>query len=144
MRKQIKPFFLYALLAILVIGLTACSPGKENDSADIQTQPKETPLSNTFSGNEAAVEIPQSQGTLPAFHCTDTNPHPMGQSIAETYENVSYEQVMIWFCEGYVFDDILVALETSAATDIPASDLLEMLWEKSWEEIWQATGLLEE
>ena len=71
--------------------------------------------------------------------CTDTNPHPIGESIAQTYD-VSYEQVMTWFCSGYSFDNILIALETSEAVDMPAQTLLDMLLEKDWEEIWEEVG----
>ncbi len=73
------------------------------------------------------------------IHCTESDPHPIGQEIASTY-NLSYEQVMTWFCEGYSFDNILIALETSQATDIPAETLLEMALEKDWETIWQEIG----
>lgn len=73
------------------------------------------------------------------IHCTETDPHPIGQEIASTY-NVPYEQVMTWFCEGYSFDNIIIALETSQATEIPAQTLLEMALEKDWETIWQEIG----
>lgn len=73
------------------------------------------------------------------IHCTEEDPHPIGQNIAETYA-VPYEQVMTWFCSGFSFENILVALETSDAADIPADALLQMLLEKEWEEIWDEIG----
>lgn len=75
------------------------------------------------------------------IHCSESEPNPIGQDIAATYE-VPYEQVMTWFCQGYSFDNILIALETSEATGIPAETLLEMLLEKDWETIWQEIGFV--
>lgn len=75
------------------------------------------------------------------IHCSDTDPNPLGKDIAKTY-SVPYEQVMTWFCQGYSFDNILIALETSEATDIPAETLLQMLLEKDWETIWQEIGFV--
>lgn len=77
-----------------------------------------------------------------SYACADSNPHPIGESIAATYE-VSYQQVMTWFCGGYSFENILIALETSEAVDVPADTLLQMLLEKEWEEIWREVGFVE-
>jgi len=74
------------------------------------------------------------------IHCTDTDPHPIAVGITETYV-VTYEQVMTWFCTGYSFDNILIALETAEATDSDPDVLLEMLLEKDWEQIWSEIGL---
>jgi hypothetical protein len=74
--------------------------------------------------------------------CIGTDPNPIGQSIANTYE-VPYEQVMTWFCNGYSYENILVALATSEGVDIPADTLLEMLLEMEWEEIWAEIGFIE-
>jgi len=91
------------------------------------------PLSYEYGGApEPTVDI----------HCTDTDPHPIAVSITETYD-VTYEQVMTWFCSGYSFDNILIALETAEATDSDPDELLEMLLEKDWEQIWSELGLTE-
>jgi hypothetical protein len=81
-------------------------------------------------------------GTTVDIYCTGTDPHPIGQSIAGTYA-VPYQQVMTWFCSGYSFENILVALETSEAVDIKAETLLLMLLDKEWEEIWDEIGFIE-
>jgi hypothetical protein len=51
--------------------------------------------------------------------------------------------VMTWFCGGYSFDNILIALETSEAVDVPADGLLQMLQEKEWEQVWVEVGLID-
>jgi hypothetical protein len=76
--------------------------------------------------------------------CLNDKINSIGQSIAEDYENASYEQVMIWFCDGAEFEDILVALETEEQTGTPAFEMLRMLSDGfSWEEIWLLIGLTE-
>ena len=75
------------------------------------------------------------------IHCTDPDPHPMGESIAEKFE-VSYEQVMTWYCGGDAFSDILLALETTKLVeDQEVETLLERLENESWEEIWGDLGV---
>lgn len=96
-----------------------------------------------------ANEIDEAQGLLVV---TDTpqnvsddcvypngSPDPIGQSIAETYL-LTYDEVMTWYCDGYTYDDIMIALETSAAVDVSVDDLLSRLEEKTWEEIWVEIG----
>jgi hypothetical protein len=77
-------------------------------------------------------------------NCLGDEVSPIGQSIADDFDTVSYEQVMIWFCNGAEFEDILVALETEAVTDFSADELLQMLADGfTWEEIWLLTGFVE-
>ena len=77
------------------------------------------------------------------INCTDTNPHPVGESIAETFD-VPYEDVMTWFCGGETFDDILLALQTSQLADRPVEEILEMKNDVGWEQTWEALGLTQE
>jgi hypothetical protein len=86
--------------------------------------------------------LPAEGETTVYFNCTNTDPHPIGQGIAGSYE-LSYQQVMTWFCNGYSFENILVALETSQSVDLPADTLLQMLLEKEWEEIWYEIGFID-
>lgn len=135
MKTHIKHLLLSLLLAFLIIGLAACAPAGQSSEGGLQAPPASSGDSPAAVGEPSESPGGTEEEAWPVFDCTETNPHPMGQSIAETYEDVSYEQVMTWFCDGYTFDDILIALETSEATDVPASVLLEMLWDKPWEEI---------
>ena len=69
---------------------------------------------------------------------------PVGQSIADDFDTASYEQVMIWFCNGAEFEDILVALETETQTDTSVGEMLQMLADGfTWDDIWLVTGLID-
>jgi hypothetical protein len=48
-------------------------------------------------------------------------PHPVGSRIALRYE-VEYPVVMSWFCQGYGFGQIMLALETSKVMDTTDTD----------------------
>lgn len=77
--------------------------------------------------------------------CYGSEPHEIGLGIAESFPETTYEQVMIWFCNGAEFEDILVALQTEKLTDFPAGEMLFMLADDwTWDEIWQVIGLIEE
>lgn len=79
---------------------------------------------------------------LETADCLEGEVSPIGQSIAADYEFTSYNELMIWFCNGAEFEDILVALETEAQTGTPAEEMLQMLATGfTWEEIWQSIGL---
>jgi hypothetical protein len=107
----------------LSLMVTCCSPAPSSES-----------LANTdIEQIQAASDISEE------INCRADTPNAIGQSIADTYE-VSYEKVMGWFCDGYSFDNIMISLETSEATDIPAETLLVMLLEKDWEDIWDEIG----
>lgn len=76
--------------------------------------------------------------------CLGGEVSPIGQSIADEYDSVGYDQVMVWFCNGAEFEDILVALETESQTGTSAEEMLQMLADGfTWDEIWQVTGLTE-
>jgi hypothetical protein len=125
--------FLVTLIVLSVIGLLACTPQPDSTHAqDVNVQP--------ISSSPAINPTNQQPSN---FDCnSESGLHTVGLSIAETYE-VPYEQVMKWFCDGFSFDNILIALETSEAVDIPADVLLEMLLEKEWEQIWSEVGFME-
>ena len=116
---------------------------------------EETQTDSQASGDEGtAGEVDTSAGTeghLTAaakgqvdINCTETNPHPVGQSIADTYP-VTYEDVMTWFCSENSFDDILLAIETSQEANVAVDALLEMRQNgSSWDEIWNEVGVMEQ
>lgn len=92
------------------------------------------------------TSVPQGESQPPAEtnapNCLGDEISPIGQSIADDYESVSYEQVMTWFCNGAEFEDILVALETEEQTDTSAGEMLQMLADGfTWDEIWLLVGL---
>jgi hypothetical protein len=122
-------------LIIILIGLGACTSTPSQDKSLKTSLP--TTLTVEREADQPSITAQDENSDNDA--CTYTDPHPIGQSIAETYA-VSYQQVMDWFCSGFSFENILIALETSEAVDIPPDTLLEMLLEKEWEEIWQEIG----
>jgi hypothetical protein len=137
------------LFGVLLAVLSTCAPDlartadMEEPAATSKPEPVKTaPVNDEAPPDSSSAPAPVEENVT-VFACTDTNPHPLGQSIAETYD-VSYEQVMTWFCDDFTFDDILIALETGEAMDISASVLLEMRVEKTWAEIWAEIGFTQE
>jgi len=121
------------IVLITLVLITACGsqpvPVPEQDSVAV---PEET-----------AQEILPPVETAPS-NCLGDEVSPIGQSIADDFDTASYEQVMIWFCNGAEFEDILVALETEAVTDSSADEILQMLADGfTWEEIWLLIGFVE-
>jgi hypothetical protein len=75
------------------------------------------------------------------IHCTETDPHPIAQSIAETY-HPTYEEVMTFFCTGVPFEDIVTAYQTADLAGITAQEALTMWYDfGSWEEVWAELGI---
>jgi hypothetical protein len=68
--------------------------------------------------------------------------HPVGSRIALRYE-VEYTVVMSWFCDGYGFGQIMLALETSKVTSdteqykTPEDLLALRTYGFGWGEIWK-------
>ena len=92
---------------------------------------------------EAEVDTKANAGVNPETDCSTLNPHPLAQGMVETFD-VSYDEVMTWYCDGYAFSDILLALETSDLADIPVLDLLPLTENQSWDEIWDDLGVSHE
>lgn len=74
--------------------------------------------------------------------CTDVNPHPEGLRLAQVHQ-VSYEEIMGWFCQGFGFGEIDLAYSLSAQTGTSVSEIFAMRASgMGWGEIMQALGLL--
>lgn len=134
---------------LIILSLAACgaptSPSVEQGvPASSVPQPVLPTTQPTQSTPPQPVQETAPQVETVPPNCLGDEVSPIGQSIADEYESVSYEQVMLWFCNGAEFEDILVALESESQTDTPAEDMLQMLADGfSWEEIWQTIGLSE-
>ncbi len=76
----------------------------------------------------------------PETNCSTLNPHPMAEGMAEQFD-VTYDEVMTWYCDGFAFSDILLALETEELVEQSAEELLTMLENSTWEEIWGELGV---
>ncbi|MBE0582467.1 MAG: hypothetical protein IH612_01750, partial [Desulfofustis sp.] len=75
--------------------------------------------------------------------CYQDGIHPIGQSIADQFQTITtYDEVMVWFCNGAEFEDILNALTTEEITTIDADAILQMVAaDHTWDEIWLELGV---
>lgn len=113
---------------LVSVSLTAC--GSQPTSTLQPTAPIEQDTIQPTEIISTPVESPDPD-------CPGNGINPLGQSIADDYDFVDYNQIMAWFCEGAEFEDILVALETEALTNEPAGEMLQMLADgMTWQEIW--------
>ncbi|MFO8036280.1 MAG: hypothetical protein R6U57_06620 [Anaerolineales bacterium] len=99
----------------------------------------------TLSKEETNTATPPPEsgtvGSKEEVTCPEEDPHPMAVSISEKFD-VPYQEVINWYCEGeYLFEDILLALQTSKMSDAEPGDLLEQTKTKTWEEIWEELGI---
>lgn len=76
----------------------------------------------------------------PETNCSSVNPHPVAEGMTESFE-ITYDEVMTLYCDGYAFSDILLALETSELVDQTPAALLARLRTRSWQEIWDEFGI---
>jgi hypothetical protein len=144
-----KRFFPTIALLVLSAGLLGACSGLGEQQA-LQT-PSLTPLptQTPFPVNsptprpERTEEPSQVEDPVSNINCTEYNPHPMGESIAEKF-STEYQEVMGWYCDGYAFEDILLALQTSQLSDVTPDNILIQLDNHSWEEIWENLELTPE
>lgn len=133
--KTSNPGFQFWLILglIIVSGCSVQDGGSAEGSGSLGNRDAPTSEQST------AVDTPaNSEG----FRCGMGDVHPMGKSIADTYQ-VHYQQVEEWFCSGYSFENIMIALETAEALEEDPDQLLLMLLYMDWEEIWIETGFVE-
>jgi hypothetical protein len=126
---------------VILFSLAACSSSPTGGETPQENQ------AEADAGSHFLLPFVMNQSGTPsgdtdAYDCATNEEHRIGQSIAETFD-VPYVQVMTWFCSGFSFDNILVALETSEAVDIPAEALLQMVMDQTWEEVWDQIGFVE-
>jgi hypothetical protein len=132
---------------LLLLFLTGCG---SDTLKSAQNSPQEEVMTEEESGEDIVTsgsegESSQDESQViptenPETNCSALNPHPMAEGMAETFE-VSYDQVMTWYCDGSAFSDILLALETEQLVDQSPEELLSMLEDSTWEEIWQELGV---
>ena len=120
------------IISIVLISLVGCAADPSNATPN-------QPVMNTE--NE---QVGQEATSGP--DCYGSEIHPVGQSIAKQFEDeTSYDQVMVWFCNGALFDDILTALQTEKLSGESANQLLQMqAGGLTWDQIWLEIGLTEE
>jgi hypothetical protein len=120
----------------ILLFLAACTPNQ------VSSKPTGDQLTSLPQASES--DNPTTPIETSGPDCLGPEIHPIGQGIANQFEEASYEDVMTWFCNGAEFEDILIALQTQKDTGEPAEDLLKVLAEgQTWEEIWDAIGYKE-
>lgn len=103
--------------------------------------PLETVIQMVQSG-QTWEQVWQELGVL-FTECGTPEDQDMAADIADTY-GITYEEVLGLFCQGFSFDEILLALETAAQTNSQAQDILVMRRDgKSWDDIWKDLGVIE-
>jgi hypothetical protein len=77
------------------------------------------------------------------YFCTQSeDPHPFGDRLAERY-GTDYETLQAWFCDGFGWGQIMLALQTSQVTGGDPGELLEARsGGEGWGQIWQGLGLI--
>jgi hypothetical protein len=146
--KKRKLFITIGIISILILLiLTGC--GTDTLKAFQQSAQKES-SSVSGSSEEHSEESPPLDSAdsdshaepteNPETNCSTLNPHPMAEGMAEQFE-ASYDEIMTWYCDGAAFSDILLALETEELVDLSVEELLVMVEESTWEEIWEDLGV---
>ena len=129
--QRVRKLLILLFLAGLVVACSASDPGPG-------------PTVAPTAGDQRGIDVDAGSdrtAEMSVTRCTEVDPHPVGVSIAEKFD-VSYERVMTWFCGGYSFDEILVALQTSGMSDRAPEELLAMRANKSWDQIWTELGIV--
>ena len=128
---------------ILVVFIFAGCAG--NSSPSDEHSDTGQPRNSTTAESEDAVVIGQP---IPingesAAECLAAEEHPIASSIAADYADITtYDEVLGWFCNGAMFEDILNALLTEELTQVDAGNVLVMVAQgQSWDEIWLELGV---
>lgn len=163
MFKLLHPTHFKIWLFLLILSLSACEQLTSNQSVpavpDIQSPSVDTglpALSDAIkpSQDKGADSLPSIQPKavlhLPYVslkddtikECLNPAAQALGSSIAGSY-GISVEAIMDWYCSGYAFEDILLALQTTAQVELSPDELLHRLGQgQTWDEIWVDIGLL--
>ena len=137
-----KNFVIVFLISFVFAG---CSDSGANSIEDQYTNGTGSnadlsPADKNSEGSGSSPELP------PAEQCTTGEEHPIASNMADTYSEITtYEEIMGWFCDGALFEDILNALTSEELSGVDAEVPLQMLVEgKTWNEIWLELGITQE
>lgn len=85
----------------------------------------------------------QEEDERDGYFCVQSeDQHPFGERLSERYE-MDYETLQAWFCEGFGWGQVMLALQTSKITGEDPQDLLEARRSGAgWGEIWQELKLI--
>ena len=115
------------------IFLLICMVGCQSDPQEASSFLSKPEVTSPEESTEEEIEDPDT-------NCSAINPHPVAEGITETFD-ITYDEVMTLYCDGYAFTDILLALETSELVDQTPVALLARLRTRTWQEIWDEFGV---
>ncbi|MCX7977133.1 MAG: DUF5667 domain-containing protein [Bellilinea sp.] len=127
------------LIAVQVDTMTSLLDQLPPDQLSLleESLPGETPEPLPGEGEEPPA------GEPPLAACTNQT-HPVGVKLAVTYA-VPYEDVMGWFCQGFGFGEIMLALQASQHSELTAEEILLLKVELGgWGEVWRHLAMLEQ
>jgi hypothetical protein len=84
------------------------------------------------------------EGKFNSSYCSGEkeNDHPFAAAIAETYETL-VSDVMGYFCNGFGFGEIMLALQTHQMNNEEISSMLDLRKSNhGWGQIWQEMGMI--
>lgn len=78
-----------------------------------------------------------------SYYCVQSAvQHPAGARLAERYE-MPYEDLQAWFCQGFGWGQVKLALQTAKLKGVDAADLLQARLDgQGWGQIWQGLNLV--
>ena len=97
-------------------------------------------------GLDLTPEADATEELIQDADCYENGLHPTANSIVSNYSDLTdYNEVMIWFCNGADFEDILIALLTEEITSIEAEGFLRRIsGGEAWIDIWYDLGIVDE
>ncbi len=130
----------FAASAIQVAAPTEETPAEpaETPTEETPTEPSETPTEETPT-EPAETPVPGS-----GFYCQEgAPPHPFGARLAERY-GVDYQQIQQYFCQGFGWGEIALALHTARVMEgVDPNALLEARRNgQGWGEVWHGLGVI--
>ena len=140
------------VLAVLSMVLAACGDINPNERIFGLSTGRETEQAQTADGTAGAVDQDGGQGAANQessqtsssngeegqteyLTCLTENPHTVAQDITERFQ-ISYQEVENWYCRGYSFEDIMLALMTTKLWGIDTDDVLQAHETQTWDQIW--------
>lgn len=121
--------------SILVVGESVEVEGTLNEDGTISA------LQVRVEQDDDPVEEDDDPAT--GYFCMQSErPHPFGARLAERYD-VEYETLQEWFCDGFGWGQVMLALQTGQITGEDPEALLEARrGGQGWGQIWQELKLI--
>jgi hypothetical protein len=120
------------LTFVLIMFLVACQGRAAPPTGSPRPEPTaETPEPPTSAGEEAEASPRSPSQPTPSEEegdlerCTSAAPHPKGTRLAERYD-VSYDEIMGWFCDGFGFGEVNRAYSLSLKKDMPVEEIFAL------------------